>query len=270
MGTADRSLRRGVRLCSAGAVTNRVYDAKRLLLKPYSAYRKRKIGDLDPFLSAAYALHYYRKPMENFAAAQAYSGGSLLKSFDIAHDAVVMDVGAFVGNWASAILTNHSASAAQAPTVHSFEPNPRSLEKLVDKAESWPTLHVHPFGLAGADETFPLTLQGLGSSTYGAGPVAEDVKTVDVALRDVVAVMDELGLDHVDVLKVNIEGGEYPLFARLIEQDMLGRFDTIIIQFHEWVPGSYRGRFATRRALRKTHELEWDFNFVWEKWVRKA
>ena len=222
-------------------VTNRVYDAKRLLLKPYSAYRMRKLGDLDPFLTAAYALHYYRKPMEEFVGAQQKSGRTLLDTFDIDERGIVMDVGAFNGDWAGAVLDNHNG-----PTVHSFEPNPRSLMKLEELASRNPSLHVHRFGLS------------------------EDVKTVDVALRDVVVVMDELGLDHVDVLKVNIEGGEYPLFARLIEQDMLGRFGIIIIQFHEWVPGSYRGRFATRRALRRTHELEWDFNFVWEKWVSKS
>ena len=246
-------------------VTNRVYDAKRLLLKPYSAYRMRKLGDLDPFLTAAYALHYYRKPMEEFVGAQQKSGRTLLDTFDIDERGIVMDVGAFNGDWAGAVLDNHHG-----PTVHSFEPNPRSLKKLEELASRNPSLHVHRFGLSDSDATFALTMQGLGSSTYGAGPVAEDVKTVDVALRDVVVVMDELGLDHVDVLKVNIEGGEYPLFARLIEQDMLGRFGIIIIQFHEWVPGSYRGRFATRRALRRTHELEWDFNFVWEKWVSKS
>ncbi len=264
-GRTGRGLRSGVRLCSAGGVTNRVYDAKRLLLKPYSAYRKRKLGDLDPFLSAAYALHYYRKPMEQFVGVQGMSGRVLLNTFDIDDQAVVMDVGAYVGDWAVAVLDNHNG-----PTVHSFEPNPRSLEKLEEKAKRYPSLHVHPYGLSDSDATFALTLQGLGSSTFGAGPVADDAKTVDVELRDVVAVMDELGLDHVDVLKVNIEGGEYPLFARLIEQDMLGRFGTIIIQFHEWVPGSYRGRLATRRALRKTHELDWDFNFVWEKWIPKG
>ena len=53
------------------------------------------------------------------------------------------------------------------------------------------------------------------------------------------------------------------------EKDMLGRVDTFLIQFHEWHPNARKRRIAIQQALSRTHTLEWNYDFVWEKWVRK-
>jgi hypothetical protein len=89
---------------------------------------------------------------------------------------------------------------------------------------------------------------------------------VDVTIVDVAGAFDELGLDRIDLLKLNIEGGEYDVLDRLHETGRLPRIDQILVQFHEWHPHAHRRRRAIRAALRDTHVEEWDYPWVWERW----
>ena len=81
-------------------------------------------------------------------------------------------------------------------------------------------------------------------------------------------IWDELKLGQVDLMKINIEGAEFPLLDKMIKADLLNKVDCYMIQFHEWHPGAYRKRRRIREELSKTHRLEWEYYFVWEKWVR--
>ena len=123
------------------------------------------------------------------------------------------------------------------------------------------------FGLGGSDASVQLALEGPGSTIY-ANP--ETSRTTDAQIRDVVGVLDELNLDHVDLCKVNIEGGEYDLFDRLIETDWLSRIRILLIQFHEWHPNAYTRRRVIRRAFSRTHDEVWNYPFVWEMWRRRT
>jgi hypothetical protein len=69
---------------------------------------------------------------------------------------------------------------------------------------------------------------------------------------------------------VNIEGGEYDLFDRLIDIGWLPRVRSVLVQFHEWHPQAYRRRRAIRRALRRSHDEAWNYPFVWELWRRRG
>jgi hypothetical protein len=89
-----------------------------------------------------------------------------------------------------------------------------------------------------------------------------------VQIRDVVAAFEKLGLEEIDLLKVNIEGGEYDLFDRLTSADWLRRIRFVSVQFHEWHPHAYRRRRAVRRALRRQHVECWNYAWVWELWRR--
>ena len=76
--------------------------------------------------------------------------------------------------------------------------------------------------------------------------------------------------DGVDLMKINIEGSEFPLLERMIDCDLLGEVRCFLIQFHEWHPGAYRRRRRIQRALAKTHTKVWDYPFIWEKWQRRT
>ena len=68
---------------------------------------------------------------------------------------------------------------------------------------------------------------------------------------------------------ISIEGGEYDLVKYIIDNNWMNRIDDLQIQFHSFVDDSINKRNEIRKSLSKTHELTYDYEFVWENWKRK-
>lgn len=235
-----------------------LYTAKKAVLTPRTAYMRHKERNFDELARRMFELHYYRRPVYNFAGAT-MANREILTDVEIDADSVVLDVGAFVGDWSEKISDRFD------PTIYAFEPAASGVKAMHKKLGDRPKVHIFDYGLGGADQTAKLALAGPGSSIYtDESPFG----LVDIEIRDIAAVLGELAIDEVDLLKVNIEGGEFDLFDRLIETDWLPRVRLVLIQFHEWHPKAYRRRRSIRRELRRTHEEVWDYSWVWEYWRR--
>ncbi len=172
---------------------------------------------------------------------------------------MVFDVGAFRGEWSAGIARRYGSR------VYAFEPDPTSFPDLLARLGGDSRVAAFEYGLGGAERTADLALAGLGSSLFGS---EAPLGVRPVTIRDDVAVLDELGLDRIDLLKINIEGGEYELLERLIAAQWLPRVRLLMVQFHEWHPGAYRRRRAIRRALRRSHREVWCYRWIWELWRR--
>jgi FkbM family methyltransferase len=190
----------------------------------------------------------------------------LLIDFGLHEESVVVDGGAYVGNWSERVARKSGAQ------IFAFEPNPRPLEKLYERTAKYPNITVFEYGLGVRNETLTITLQGPGSSFFPDNYFAKkrnvDVTTAQV--RDVAEVFEELAFDHIDLLALNIEGSEYDVLPRLVETGWIARIDAILIQFHEWLPHAHRRRRTIQRMLRQTHTQLWDYPWVWEAWRRRT
>jgi FkbM family methyltransferase len=237
-----------------------LYTTKKILLTPRTVYKRRTTKDLDPATRMMFEQNYYRQPMFDFLVATMMKP-DILTDHAIGPDSVVLDVGAFIGDWSEKISTRYGS------VIHAFEPGPSALRQMAERLDDHPNVHQHPYGLGRRDETASLALSGPGSTIYADSGT---YGTVEVPIRDAVAVLDELGLDHVDLLKVNIEGGEYDLIDRLDEAGWLPRIDLLMVQFHEFHPKAYRRRRHNRRSLARTHEQVWDYPWIWEYWRRRT
>ena len=153
--------------------------------------------------------------------------------------------------------------------VIAFEPDPLNFKQLEKRSLKNPGLTCHSVGLGDKTEKVRITLEFLGSSTFAISEDKKDVKWAEVEIRDIVETWKTLALNRVDLMKINIEGGEFPLLERMIEADLTDKVDCFLIQFHEWHPGAYSRRRKIRKALSRTHRLVWDYHFVWEKWQLK-
>ena len=69
-------------------------------------------------------------------------------------------------------------------------------------------------------------------------------------------------------MKINIEGGEYPLLESISDAGMLNSVDNFQIQFHDFVDDAVARRAAVLESLSQTHECTWCYEFVWENWKR--
>jgi FkbM family methyltransferase len=194
------------------------------------------------------------------------------KTRDLLHEcplderSLVFDVGGFTGEWARQITQRYK------PSMHIFEPDHLSFTELEKAYAGDPKVKCHPFGLAGKDSTATLHHASMGSTVFSdtsPATLKKQRETSQIQLRDVRAFMKELGDPEIDLIKVNIEGGEYELLDRMIENGLHLKCKRIRVQFHEWIAGSHRMYDRIRAGFARSHDVEWEYPFVWESWVRK-
>lgn len=235
-----------------------LFSAKKAVLSPRTLYMRRvKERDMDPRVRKMFDDNYYRKPLYAFTAATMQNRDILIDA-DLDADSLVLDVGAFVGDWSEKVADRYGC------TVHGFEPATGAFEIAETKLAGRRNVHLHNYGLGGNDRSARLALAGPGSTIYtDSSPMG---RFEDIEIRDVAGVLDELGIDHIDLLKVNIEGGEFDLLDRLVETGWMPKISQTMVQFHEFHANAYWRRFTARRALRRTHTEVWNYPWVWEYW----
>lgn len=120
---------------------------------------------------------------------------------------------------------------------------------------------MHDFGLAPETETAMIGLNGDRSSMFKKGK--EQVEIVLVNISDFFRDND---IERIELMKINIEGGEYDLLDYLIDTGEINRLLNIQIQFHESIPDSYSRLNNIEQRLKMTHFLTYRYPHVWENW----
>jgi FkbM family methyltransferase len=185
---------------------------------------------------------------------------TLRVNYPLRPDSIVFDVGGFSGSWCAEIVRRYDAY------VHVFEPITEFAALIAEKFAENRKVHVHRFGLSDRDERLVMGVGGQGSSVFYAGGPRQEV-----VMRDISSFVSEKGITRIDLIKINIEGGEYSLLPRMIETGVIEMCEHLQVQFHEWVRplgGSHRARRLLQERLRVSHELSYDYPFVWEGWKR--
>src|SRR4051794_17992246 len=88
------------------------YQTKRQLLRPLTAWRRWRNQDTKPFNLAVYEAHDYRPSMRRFFAASR-AQPDILIDVDLPEGAVVLDVGAYEGEWCQRVLGRAEARGPQ-------------------------------------------------------------------------------------------------------------------------------------------------------------
>jgi len=241
------------------------YTLRRAVRFPVAFYVFHRQKDPSPAAREYYEQNVYRRSL--YALRRALlENPDLLVDFDLDETSVVVDGGAYLGNWAERVVMRSGAR------LYAFEPNPAVLPRLHDRIDRYPSVSVHEFGLGSSDATIELTLQGPGSSFFPTNYFAKkrNVDTTTARIRDAAQAFDDLELSHIDLLALNIEGSEFEVLPRLIETGWIHRTDALLIQFHEWLPAAHRRRRAIQRKLQETHTKLFYFPWAWEAWRRQG
>lgn len=130
-------------------------------------------------------------------------------------------------------------------TVHAFDPTPASVD-WVARQRLPGSLHFHPIGLAGHDGTLRFSLPAHGSR-FNFRQSAVGIEALVARLR---THMQRLGHDRIDVLKIDIEGGEYGVIDDLLASRIT--VGQLLVEFHHHFRGVGLGR--TVRAVRALEE----------------
>jgi FkbM family methyltransferase len=243
------------------------YTTKRRLMRPLTAWRRRRAHRLGPINDHVWAAQDYSPAMRRFYIA-GKQNPEVLVDVDLGSPAVVLDVGAYEGSWSTRLLARTQMRDRQDVRIHAFEPQAGAIERCRQAIAAEARIELHPYGLAGYQRVEQLTLSGPGSSIYADPRSGGSFDSVEIELRDVAEVLEAIDVDHIDLIKINIEGGEYELLDRLHETGWLRTIDTVIVQFHEFAPDAYRARRRNRRQLAETHHCTWNYPWVYERWDR--
>ena len=171
---------------------------------------------------------------------------------------IVIDVGGYEGQWASDIYSRYLC------VVHVFEPIPQFAEDIRQRFRQNARIVVHECGLGGEEGELKFSIEGDASSSLVSGGRSVSVRVVafDSWCRD-------NRIEKIGLMKINIEGGEYPLIEHLIQSGWISKVGNLQVQFHDFFPEARSRMNAIQERLAQTHQQTYEFEFVWENWMLK-
>jgi FkbM family methyltransferase len=120
-------------------------------------------------------------------------------------------------------------------TVHGFDPTPRSIQWVRSQHVSNKFV-LHEYGIAPKDGElifyFPENVDHVSLSTVKR---ARTTGKLVLPVRELSGIMSELGHDHIDLLKLDIEGSEYEVLENLLERRIA--VTQLLVEYHHRFPG---------------------------------
>lgn len=177
--------------------------------------------------------------------------------FDLDEDSTVLDFGGYKGQWASDVYSKYNCR------ILIFEPLDLLATGIIER-----------FKLNGKIEVFTVALgansrtESIGISDDGTSIFKDSVEEAMIKFKDARLFFEEQELGEVDLAKLNIEGGEYELLARLIETGLIKQIRHLQVQFHNINADSRMEMEKIWKQLELTHSLQFRYDFVWEGWIR--
>lgn len=171
-------------------------------------------------------------------------------------ESILFDVGGYRGEWAALMRSKYGCH------VHVFEPHPGFAEQISNRFSEDGKVTVHPYALGSSEGILMLSDAADGSSAFSKGN-----PNIRGRIRNATEMLEKLGVEKIAVAKINIEGGEFDLLQHLIATGAIKKFQTITVQFHNFVPNAAAQRDQIHADLAKTHRCNWNYDFVWEEWA---
>ena len=160
-------------------------------------------------------------------------GGWALKEGTIAKDSVVYSFG--IGEDASFDLDLIQETGC---TVHGFDPTPKSLAWVKQNVQEDRVL-MHPWALGFEDGTLTLWMPDnpnhVSASLVSASGRSKG--SFDAECKSLKSIMEELGHESVDVLKMDIGGAEYGVIEALCAGGTISMVGQLVVEFHHRMEG---------------------------------
>jgi FkbM family methyltransferase len=180
-------------------------------------------------------------------------------NYELNENSIVFDLGGYKGEFASDIFCKYDCK------IYIFEPIKEFYDIIAERFSNNKKIRVFHFGLSSKDEIANISLTDNSSSVF-----IESENAQNIELQSITNFLNENFITHVDLIKINIEGGEYQVLESLIENNAISIFKNIQVQFHDFIIPNAKARMnGIQNKLAKTHSLTYQFEFVWENWKIK-
>jgi len=187
-------------------------------------------------------------------------GGDYELRFDynLNEESLVLDLGGYEGQWASDLYSRYRCN------IYVFEPVGSFAKRIKERFHKNSQIEVFQYGLGGSSRAETIHICADGSSLFRNSHDCEEINIIDIKEW-----IEGKGFKQINLIKINIEGGEYELLERLIATHLIEMIDNIQVQFHNISDNSCSRMERIQQELRKTHRPIYQYKFVWENWTRK-
>ena len=170
----------------------------------------------------------------------------------------MVDLGGYQGQWASDIYSKYQCK------VFVFEPIDHFFNFITNRFKANRNIVVSRVALGNADKEEIIYEKADGSSVVRKGGIPATIE-----FRKFDSMMKELNIQQIDLLKINIEGGEYDLLDYIIATGWAHKINNIQVQFHDYFAEAKQRMEKIQDALSATHYTTYQVEFIWENWKKK-
>lgn len=190
---------------------------------------------------------------------------TLRVEYPLNSNSIVFDLGGYEGDWAAEIAARYNC------TIFVFEPVKHFYTTIQNRFKNNPKIKIFPFGLSAKNEVISISVMNESSSIYRDKTKyhPQNTEKESIHLQAFSDFIREQNIHFIDLMKINIEGGEYDLLESLISSEDIKKIDNLQVQFHDFVENAETRMNIIKKKLAETHELTYEYIFAWENWKRK-
>ena len=209
----------------------------------YAFYIKKDIGTIE-------RTKWYRDKGDDY----------LRLKYNLNKNSIVFDVGGYLGDFAEKISKKFDCK------IYLFEPSLSFYNKCLERFKDNNNILCFNYGVGNLNGDFILSNDKEASSIKRK---ISETAGEKIKIKKISEIIKELEVDNIDLMKINIEGGEYDLLLCLINENLISKIKNIQVQFHNFVPNAKKKREDIINLLKNTHKNDWSYYFVWENWSLK-
>lgn len=189
--------------------------------------------------------YYYSKWVSDSGDEKLYT------KYPLTTKSLVLDIGGYTGRFSDQIILRYN------PHIVIYEPVRSFYQALKNKYYTNNLVRVVNVGLSNKKSSEKIRVSGDGTSIYRNDGKMETIRLVDAAVE-----LNKYKI--IDLISINIEGGEYDVIERLIKIGVIKKINFLQVQFHSFVPNSINRRKDLLKTILKTHDVYYSYPFVWE------
>ena len=245
------------------------YDAIFITCEKYYVEIKEELEKIlgkTKFLNSYYLTGYY----DEICTENIFQGVELFYKVDgnnrllrecslLNKESIVFELGGYKGDWIRDIYVKYGCEC------YVFEPVKEYCDIIQKELGKYSKIHIYNIGIGISTYDTEINVSEDGSSIYSDG------KSENIHMKALGEFLKENYINKIDLIQINIEGGEYDLLEWMIETGYILNVQNIQIQFHDKKEINAEKRMKDiQLALKRTHICEWAYRpYVWEKWVLK-
>lgn len=201
---------------------------------------------------------YYRAVCRFFAE---HGNDKLRECPYLDESSIVFELGGYKGDWINDMYEKYHCNC------YAFEPVKEFCDIIAERLSDKLKVHIYNIGLGVSTNKATISISEDASSLYGRGTVGEKIE-----IKSFEEFIIENKIEKIDLMQINIEGGEYDLLEWMISSGYIRKIGNLQIQFHENKNIDTKNRMMNIQShLEKTHQLVWDYRpYVWERWTIKG